>query len=67
VTIDAAILYRQREIAGYKHMVVIIDVNGETVTYHDPQVGQRLTSPMDLFLEAWKAKEREVILIWPLT
>jgi len=44
-------------------MVVVIDADEETVTYHDPHVGGWLTSPTSLFLEAWRAKEREVILI----
>ena len=66
VTVDAGILYQERGIAGYKHMVVIIDANEETITYHDSQVGGWLTSPVSFFLEAWRAKEREVIWIWPL-
>ena len=67
VTIDAGIVHQRPEWAGYKHMIVIIHANDVTVTFHDPQVGSMLISRTELFLEAWKAKEKEVILIWPST
>lgn len=66
VTVDAGMLHQRPDWAGYKHMVVVVGADQNSVTYHDPQIGPSLVSATTVFLEAWTAKEKEIVLIWPL-
>lgn len=49
-----------------KHDIVLLEIKGSEIVYHDPEVGSTLSAPPDIFKKAWQQAKSEVILIWPV-
>lgn len=62
--VDAVKLYNMGDAAPLGHVVVVIAASALETVYHDPLTGSGLSAPTEIFLRAWEAFARGVVLIW---
>ncbi len=61
--VDLSVLFDEEEKVGV-HAVVVCQMTGDEITYHDPKQGSSQKASVEKFMGAWQGLKGELISIW---